>query len=561
VQDSTASLLAPSTFSSILATASGGASLNDYTTLFEQEQSRTIVDLIGESKERGFDSSIAHFYGGEDHSILVKYGATVKRGFRDNDYTKNHIGRVMGAYDLTADDKLLIDSTFTALDRGDTLLGFNPLINDPDLEIDADEFMGRLGYRHTFDSAQHLLAQVSYVDLNQNFSDDGSVRPLQVEVTNGNELLQQGEGSVPFRSRDAFGTRGFLGDMQHLLDREYFSLVSGVGFVSLRQNQSNTATDAPAEFELPSDFSLQSRSDTTPSATRGYSYATLKPAPWLSLTGGANYSSLNKAESEGAPLTGGEQNIDKLSPRVGVLLSPTSSLTVRSAYFHRIGGASARDFDNLEPTQISGIRTVFTDLPGVESENFGAGVDWKIPKSTYMGVEYLARRFNEPFTSGVDVAQFDLSGTLDTRVDPSSTRFYSGEQIVTGYLQQVITPQLVSSLEHSWSLREDDISDINVATHKTRLGLNYFHPSGFYSFGSGTWRHQTRDNFEEAGSEGVTSFWVFSAGAGWQLPNRHGAIQLAVRNIFDETFQYEQPTSDLSVLPGTDVQLALNLNF
>ena len=561
VEDSTALLLAPSTFSSTYSTASGGASLNEYTTLFEQGQSRSLVDFIGQGKERGFDASTAHISGGKDHSFLVKYGATVRRGYRDNDYTKNHIGRFSAAYDVTADDKILFDTTFTALDRGDTLLGLNPLINDPDLDITSNQYTGRVGYRHTFDAGQHVLAQLSYIDLNQKIRDANSQRLVGLEITDGEALLQQGETAIFANTKDTNGSRGFGGDTQHILSREDFSLISGVGFVSFNQAQANRATVTSSDVELPQDFTLESRADTNPAAFRGYSYLTLKPTGWLNVTGGSNYTTQEQAVNASAPLVDDDLKTARWNPRVGLMLSPTGSLTLRGAYFQRVAGASANDFDNLEPVQVGGIRTVFLDNPGVQSENYGVGIDWKLPKSTYVGVEFLQRKFNEPSTSGLDIASFDSSGTQSNRIDNFSSRLYSQEQLVTGYFQQVLSSEFVSSLEHTWSLRQDDLSDISVATNKTRLGLNYYHPSGFFSFGSGTWRHQTRDNYFEAGSESVSAFWIFTAGCGWQLPNRHGAVQLVARNIFDETFQYEQPTSDLTTLPGADVQFAINLNF
>lgn len=561
VEDSTAMLLAPSTFSSTYSTASGGASLNEYTTLFEQGQSRTLVDFIGQSKERGFDASTAHIAGGKDHSFLFKYGATVKRGFRDNDYTKNHIGRFAAQYDVTADDKILLDTTFTALDRGDTLLSFNPLINDPNLDITSNQFTGRMGYRHTFDAGQHVLAQLSYIDLNQRIRDAQSPRLVGLEITEDGQLLQEGQTSILANTRDVIGSRGFAGDTQHILNRETFSLVSGVGFVSYNQAQSNRASVTSSDVELPPDFSLESRSDTTPSAFRGYSYLTLKPVHWLNITGGSNYTNQQQAANGTAPLVDDEERTTHWSPRVGMLLSPTGSLTLRGAYFQRVAGASANDIDNLEPVQVGGIRTTFLDNPGVQSENYGFGIDWKIPKSTYLGVEFLHRKFGESSTSGLDIATFDTSGTQQNRIDSFSSRLYSQEQAVTGYFQQILSSEFVSSLEHTWSLREDTISDVSVVTNKTRVGLNYYHPSGFFSFGSGTYRHQDRENYFEPGDQGISAFWIFTAGCGWQLPNRHGAVQLVARNIFDETFTYEQPTNDLTTLPGSDVQLAINLNF
>jgi hypothetical protein len=382
-----------------------------------------------------------------------------------------------------------------------------------------------------------------------------------LEITEDGQVLQEGQTPILANTRDTVGSRGFAGDTQHIINRENFSLVSGMGFVSYNQAQANKAVVTSSDVELPPDFTLESRADTNPSAYRGYSYLTLKPVNWFNITGGSNYTNQEQAVNGSAPLVDDDAKTAHWSPRVGLLLSPTGNLTLRGAYFQRVAGASANDIDNLEPVQVGGIRTTFLDNPGVQSENYGFGIDWKIPKSTYLGVEFLSRKFGEPSTSGLDIASFDRSGTQENRIDSFSSRLYSQEEVVTGYFQQVLSSEFVSSLEHTWSLREDTISDVSVNTNKTRLGLNYYHPSGFYSFGSGTYRHQDRENYFEPGDRGVSAFWIFTAGCGWQLPNRHGAIQLVARNIFDETFTYEQPTNDLATLPGSDIQLAINLNF
>ncbi len=91
--------------------------------------------------------------------------------------------------------------------------------------------------------------------------------------------------------------------------------------------------------------------------------------------------------------------------------------------------------------------------------------------------------------------------------------------------------------------------------------LRSFHPCGFFSFGSATWRHQDRDGFGESDGNGRSDFWIVSGGIGYQVPKRHGSIHLALRNIFDKDFTYEPTSSDSLVFPGTDLVLSVSMNF
>jgi hypothetical protein len=155
----------------------------------------------------------------------------------------------------------------------------------------------------------------------------------------------------------------------------------------------------------------------------------------------------------------------------------------------------------------------------------------------------------------------DADGNLSGSTQFPQFDGHATERSAVAYVNQVLSDEVVATVDYDWTQSEDDFSRFDFRTHRTRFALNYFHPRGFFAFTSATWRHQDR-NFETSpDSNARQDFWLTNAGIGWQLPHRHGSVQLAVRNILDQDFRYGPTRFDERIYPGAEATLGININF
>ncbi len=83
-----------------------------------------------------------------------------------------------------------------------------------------------------------------------------------------------------------------------------------------------------------------------------------------------------------------------------------------------------------------------------------------------------------------------------------------------------------------------------------------FHPSGFIAGLKATYvdqkgKFRVLDSEEEALDD--DQFWVVDASIGFRLPKRRGLITIEVRNLFDESFKFQDTDTvsieDIAALP------------
>lgn len=559
-EDVVGTLLAPSTFSALLPTASGAATLNDYTTLFERIQSRAAVDVVAESHQKSVQTSEVYIAGGNDYSYLLRHGMTYSDGYRENDFSRSQTGRILFQHDLTPDDKILVEGIAVGNDFGDTGVGTDPTVNDPDLEFTYEDYVGRMGYHHAWGVQSHLIAQALYINSRFRTLDRSQERAFTLAFENPDgstsSFIDGGVFDVFSRAR----TRGGRGDLQHLWSSEYFSVVSGASLLGFDEKQEDLASTTVDDLGVFDGLNLESAGQPDTKAYRAYSYVTAKPTQWARLIGGANYSDTQIAARTFEPWVDDDYTISGWSPKVGAVFYPTSHLTARATYFEAVGQASGRDLEGIEPSQLAGFLQTFDDRAGTESENYAFGVDWKLPGETYVGSEFLSRNLKQTEFSATQGLLIDAESTISDSIASERSTLYGTEQSINNYWNQVICRSLVGSVEHTWVESESEAFDSETRTNRVRLGMNYFDPSGFFSFASATWRHQNRDAGPDSEDE-ESDFWIASGGIGWQLPHRHGSIQLAARNIFERKFIYEPVGSDVVFFPDVDISLGISLNF
>ena len=109
-------------------------------------------------------------------------------------------------------------------------------------------------------------------------------------------------------------------------------------------------------------------------------------------------------------------------------------------------------------------------------------------------------------------------------------------------------------------------SVVELKTHRISPFANFFHSSGFGLQLRATYVDQRGQFGNPVGGTSITSgsdeFWVVDAGLFYRLPYRWGIISLGVKNLFDETFKYQDMDPGNPVIyPERFVFLKLTLAF
>jgi len=127
-----------------------------------------------------------------------------------------------------------------------------------------------------------------------------------------------------------------------------------------------------------------------------YGYGQWRAVEPLQLMAGLAYDRLTFPENfRYAPLSSRQENKNQLSPKAGVIWTPTRNTTVRAAATRSLGGVSFDQSFRLEPTQMAGFNQAFRSLipESVAGANSAATfetadflIEQKVGSGTYLGI-------------------------------------------------------------------------------------------------------------------------------------------------------------------------------
>ena len=105
----------------------------------------------------------------------------------------------------------------------------------------------------------------------------------------------------------------------------------------------------------------------------------------------------------------------------------------------------------------------------------------------------------------------------------------------------------------------------DVETNSLPLGVNFFHPSGFYAALKSTYVNQ-KGSFDRQLDgiieDGQDNFWLIDASIGYRLPKRYGFITIGMKNLFDEEFRhFDFDPENPRMQPGRFFFARLTLGF
>ena len=325
-------------------------------------------------------------------------------------------------------------------------------------------------------------------------------------------------------------------EAQYIYRAEIFNVVLGGTYAESDIGAALTSTaNIPG---LPPD-EQQFLTDTDTQDTRFYVYGNVQLGGSLLATLGMSYQDYEADSLEEFKINGvsigapGELTNDfsRWNPKLGMQWSLKDNLTARAAYFKAVKPVLVSN-RTLEPTQIAGFNQFFDDPDATRSTRYGVGLDWRPRTGLHVGGEVTKRDVESPEL---------VSAELRIRYDDQE------EWLNRAYL--FWTPR------HDWAVSAEVIYDKftdqavssvvgdspdSVSTWTVPVKATYFHPSGWFVGAGVTYVDQKVRRDPTSGlAQGESDFALANAAIGYRFPKRRGLFSLAVQNIFDKDFRYQ----------------------
>ena len=447
-------------------------------------------------------------------------------GFRDNNDLRHDIYNVFGQVALTPQLNVQAEYRERETESGDLSLRFGSEVFDANLRQEIRRQMGRLGLHYRPSLSNHLLVSAVYHKDNEKFItgnvEDFSelILPPPLNVIDLSGISRAEELSLGLDSEE------FSTEIQYISLINKLDLMTGAGYYNADETDKDVEAvtlSVPDGFILPPGFPVPPDLDLPPNETISemeveekkaeyfnvYTYANVSLGEEFIFTLGVSFDSLDNAAVE----------LDEVSRKVGMMWRPSSSTLLRAAWFEVVNKPYNQ---TLEPTNVAGFNQLFDETVGSISERFGVA---------------LRQRFTPDLTGGLEISQRDVdqprSGLVSTfnKVDEYTRRLF---------VSWAATSRIALSAEYVIEQFDQSFnSPARLETHLLPLFISYSQPFGFFS--TLTFNHVDQKIETAAGGlrSGDDAFWLVDASIGYVLPRRYGRVQLNVKNVFDETFNYQ----------------------
>jgi tetratricopeptide (TPR) repeat protein len=458
-------------------------------------------------------------------------------GFRENNDQTQNIYNVFAQASLSHKTSVLAEYRAFDIDQGDLELDF--LADDffTNLRRKDKDKGGRIGVHHAFAPGSDLIGTVVYESYESN---------IQVK----NQLPFPEGFVVDVTAADKIVDHVANVELQQILRRGRYHLVAGAGYIHVNRDMTLTVSQIPNPPQDPSVFPpdvFQVSSDSDIDHTNAYLYLHLRypdSATWT--VGGSVDFFRHSADVDEI------KDRNQFNPKFGVTWIPRPGTTVRGAVFRVLRRTLPFTSQTIEPTQVAGFNQFYDDYAGTEAWTYGGAVDQKITDSLFAGLSYSQRDLEVPiFSTGLPAQRYDWT-----------------ERQGRGYVNWAPDPRLALSADYMYELQDREGSQVKeVTTHMVPLSARFFHPSGVFATATGTYFDQSGQFFRifqnpatatpESGSD---QFWIFDASAGYRLPDRWGIVSVEGKNLFDQSFQYQDTDRFHPIIqPGRTVYFKVTL--
>jgi tetratricopeptide (TPR) repeat protein len=505
-------------------------SFKEFNPLFNRNRySLQMSGIYGENNTIGDEIVVAAVQG--KASISAGQFHYESDGWRENNDQRQNIYNLFAQVELTPKTSMQAEFRSRDFDRGDLTLFFGKDNFIPTLRQDEDERTLRFGFHHAFSPGSDLLGSFIYKhwDGSTHFNpEDPVLKKVSIETD---------------------GEEDYSAELQHLLSTKYIKLISGIGYFDINREDKITSDllipDGPP-------FPIQStdKNDLDTQHTNLYVYSQINYPKTVTFTIGGSTDFYDGAETD----------TDQFNPKFGVTWNPLPATTLRAAAFRTFKRTLSTN-QTLEPTQVAGFNQFYDDLDATEAWRYGVAIDQKFSKNIFGGAEYSQRDFK--------YWSYVLPKNPEAAVELQ--HLDGKEWFSRAYLYWTPHQWVALSAEYQYEKTDWDKEELGVIeslrTNRFPFAITFSHPSGFSARLKTTYTDQ-EGKFKPQGSpvgfvvdEG-DNFWIVDASISYRLPKRMGIIMIDARNLFNQSFYYQDlDNKNPSIQPERAVFAKFTLAF
>jgi tetratricopeptide (TPR) repeat protein len=500
------------------------AGFNEFTPLFERQQAQVNASgVVGNNDTYGGEGVVSMLF--DKYSLSAGAFGYTADGWRPNNDIKHDIQNVFFQAAITPELNAQVEFRRRHSEEGDLAFNFDPdnFLRDRKRELDQDIY--RAGLRYSPAPHSDLLFSVMYSE--------------REETVNETEPFDVFELSTDADVDES----GYQVEGQYLYRMDLLNVTSGFAF-----NEADS--DLDLLFAFDGDPLIDDLSHSEVTHARGYAYANVNFPDPVTWTVGLSYDDYDEEALQ----------VDKVNPKLGVQWNVTDDLLLRGAVFRTVKPQLISN-RTLEPTQVAGFNQFFDDINATESWRYGVGLDWRVRDGLFIGAEATWRDLSEPVFIDSDVRSEDRD-----------------EELYRAYVNWLPLSELAISAEFIYDrydseegiATEFDNLPEKVETFSVPLSVRYFFPNGVFAGVGGTFVNQeVRRSATATFADGSDSFFVVDAAVGYRFPNRIGIVSLAVNNLLDEGFEFQDDSyrefrdepSTGPYIPDQQILARITLNF
>lgn len=545
-----ADLMAPLSFN-LFNSLGESATLGDYNALFDKKETRQAVRVDWNSNRDQIGGEVLAVGKSDDFGYFTSYQPYYMSGSRHKAFSGANTFRGAFQWEPTADDRFILDNRITMIDQ-----------KDPDnLNTSEDVTYGyaRLGYNRKISSSLRWLTQGEYGRDRSNYRTD-DLRSVGILVPGSDDPLST-DTAVHADTRDRV-TRTSLSS-QLLYSSKHIDSITGFEgtYVDTSRRENSQALGFPEYPEYPVHGKLRSNSGSALTSGQAYEYLSFKIPRTANLTLGLAGTSVEQELTQVPPYASGTHLDTAITPKTGLVLTPTNWLTARAAWFESLNRkAVLEDLSSLEPTLVGGINQRYNDLSGAFSRNLGFGLDLKESNTLYGGAQWVHRSVREAIGQVDDLASYD--GMNFNSLAPASNgtyNSYSESDLLRGYVYSVLAPQTVLNADSIGQIYndKDQYSPGTINTQRHRIGLKHFIGKHLSLGVQATYRDQSSSLMDDP-----NGFWLFDAGVSYRFAEQRGRVFARVDNLLDRNFTYDQSVGlEAPILEGRSFVVGVAYNF
>jgi outer membrane receptor for ferrienterochelin and colicin len=484
---------------------------NEFTPLFERNRVQANVSVFGGSNDTiGGEAVVSGVY--DWLSLSAGAFGYDTDGFRPNNdlNQKAYDFYVQGAINPSLN--LQVEYQRRESDFGDLAMNFD-LEDFAETERNSLETnTARIGMRFEPSANSTVLLLYNYKDRERQTDDELTLDFIPVPP-GAPPVLQVFEGVSDQESDQFEGSVIYVAPL--------FNVIAGAAYAEVDREDTIRVTIFDPIFPDPIPL-VDNKFDLDSTDTRGYAYVNAKLPASVTWTVGATYQRFDQDDS---------YSLDELQPKLGVVWNPTESLRLRGAYFEAMRPVLSSN-RTLEPTQIAGFNQFFDEVNATRSTRYGLGIDWDLNRDVALGAEWTRRELKNA------VSDAATGGVFFESRDEWTHRAYA---YWTPSNRWALSAEAVyDKFENEEDSRLQSFVPERVRTVSVPLKATYFHPAGYFGGLGVTYVDQEVDRAANSGlAQGDSNFTVVDVSVGYRLPKRLGLLSLAVHNVFDEDFEYQ----------------------